>query len=103
MGDEKRPGGEYLARIEVNLAAIPEDKRGELLACELERGQQLFAQGAIRRIWRIPGRMANYSLWVAEDATELHALISSLPLWQWMSVEITALAFHAAEEPPAAS
>jgi muconolactone D-isomerase len=36
-------------------------------------------------------------LYQATDATELHQLISSLPLWPWMDVSVEALATHPLE------
>ena len=33
-------------------------------------------------------------VWEAADATELHELISSLPLFPWIDAEVTPLATH---------
>jgi muconolactone D-isomerase len=46
------------------------------------------------RIWRIPGRTANVGIWEAPDATALHDLVSSLPLFPWLDVTVTPLARH---------
>jgi len=89
---------EFLVRIQVNLPPdIPEERRQELLAAEAQRGRELIEAGHIRRIWRIPGRLANISLYQADDATELHQLVSSLPLWPWMDVQLDSLALHPLE------
>lgn len=45
----------------------------------------------------VPGRQANIAVYEAIDATDLHALITSLPLWPWMEVSIEALAVHPLE------
>jgi muconolactone D-isomerase len=86
---------EFLVNIEI---AWPPDadpaRREELFAAEVERGQQLARQGVMRRLWRVPGRWANWGLWEAADATELHAALSSLPLWPWMDVTVHPLARH---------
>lgn len=50
------------------------------------------------RIWRIPGKVANVGIWDAPDASALHEALSSLPLFPWMSIEVTALATHHLEQ-----
>ncbi len=52
------------------------------------------------RIWRLPGRFANVSLYRTADATELHAALTSLPLWPFMDVRVEALAVHPLESGP---
>ena len=91
---------EFLVRIDIDLSAeVTEPRRRELLEAESERGRELLASGALRRIWRVPGRWANVSLYDAADATELHALLTSLPLWPWMDIHVEALATHPLEVP----
>lgn len=91
---------EFLVRIEIDLSrGVTEPQRRELLEAEAERGRELLASGALRRIWRVPGRSANISLYETSDATELHAVLSSLPLWPWMDVHVEALAAHPLEAP----
>jgi muconolactone D-isomerase len=90
---------EFLVEIEVSLPQdLPDARRQELSALELERGKQLRAAGTIVRIWRVPGRRANVGIWQAADATELHDAISSLPLFPWMDVEVAPLATHHLEQ-----
>jgi muconolactone D-isomerase len=72
-------------------------RRHELLAKELERGLELRRAGKIERIWRVPGALRNVGIWQAEDATELHDLIASLPLFPWLGVTVTSLATHPIE------
>jgi muconolactone D-isomerase len=86
---------EFLVEIEIALPpSTPEDERAALHAAEAARGRELRAAGSIVGIWRIPGRRANVGVWHAADASELHELISSLPLFPWMDVRVTALAEH---------
>lgn len=85
----------FLVRIEVDLpTAMSDADRSRLLADELTRGRELKAQGAIVSIYRVPGGLRNVGIWEATDATELHELISSLPLHRWLSAEVTPLATH---------
>lgn len=96
-----RPDGaliEFLVRIEVVLPAeLDAERRAELAAAELAHGRELYRRGAIRRIWRLPGGQRNVGVWEARDGTELHALIESLPMYQWIRAEVTALATHPLE------
>ena len=86
---------EFLVNIEIMWPPDADpDRRKELFAAEVERGQELARQGIMRRLWRVPGRWANGGLWEAGDATELHAALSSLPLWPWMDVTVHPLARH---------
>jgi muconolactone D-isomerase len=89
---------EYLVQITIGLPAeMVDERRADLTAAELERGRELLDQGTIARIWRLPGRQANVGIWMSNSATELHARISSLPLYPWMTVEVTPLAVHPIE------
>lgn len=86
---------EFLVKIEISWPPdAPESKREAIFATELERGQQLAAEGKLRRVWRVPGRWANWSLYEVADATELHTALTSLPLYPWMDIEVIALAEH---------
>lgn len=71
-----------------------EERREEIFARELAQGQRLAAAGQLRRLWRIPGRWANWSLYDVADATALHEALSSLPLHPWMDIEVHPLAEH---------
>ena len=89
---------EFLVRIEVQLPdTISEQRRKELLEKEAQRGSELIEQGSLVRIWRVPGRRANVSLYQAVDATELHSIITTLPLWPWMDAHVEPLAVHPLE------
>jgi muconolactone D-isomerase len=86
---------EFLVRIEVDWPPdAPVEERDRIFADELETGQRLAHAGKLRRIWRIPGRWANWSLYEVRDASELHEALSSLPLYPWMDIEVHALAEH---------
>jgi len=86
---------EFLVHIEILWPADkPDHEREEMFAVELARGQELAHAGALRRLWRIPGRWANWSLYEVTDATALHEALTSLPLYPWMEIEVHALATH---------
>ncbi len=89
---------EFLVHIDVNVPPeMSAERRQELIAAETVRGRELIAQGSLIRIWRLPGRWANISLYRAADATELHELVSSLPMFPWFEVSVEALATHPLE------
>ncbi|MCB0906259.1 MAG: muconolactone Delta-isomerase family protein [Nocardioidaceae bacterium] len=92
---------EFLARLEQQ---IPPDIDADLLAtvkaAEKVRGEELVAAGKLRRIWRLPGRRAVMALYAVDSADELHDIISSLPLFPWMDVTVTALSSHALDAGP---
>lgn len=86
---------EFLVEIEVVLPpGIDHELKSDLIARERERGRELAAAGTLRAIWRVPGQFANRAIWSATDATEVHKAITSLPLWPYAKVQVTALAQH---------
>jgi muconolactone D-isomerase len=86
---------EFLVHIEIVWPPdAPEEKRSEIFAAELVQGQRLATEGKLRRLWRVPGRWANWSLYDVADATQLHEALTSLPLYPWMDIEVHALAEH---------
>jgi muconolactone D-isomerase len=89
---------EFLVRIEISLPAdLSEEARTALVAAEAARGRELMEAGLLRRIWRVPGRRANVSLYAAPDATAVHDALTSLPMWPWMSITVEPLAVHPLE------
>jgi muconolactone D-isomerase len=89
---------EFLVRIDISLPeGMPEERRRALVEAEAVRGRELREAGVLVRIWRLPGRYANVSIYRAADATELHAALTSLPLWPYMDVHVEALAVHPLE------
>jgi muconolactone D-isomerase len=65
-----------------------------LKAQEKARAQDLQRQGKWVHLWRIAGQYSNISVFDVADHDELHAIISSLPLFPFMDVAVTPLARH---------
>ena len=65
-----------------------------LKAEEKTRSQELQRAGKWRHLWRIAGRYANISVLDVKDHDELHAILSSLPLFPYMEIVVTPLARH---------
>lgn len=82
--------------MHMEIVRIEEDPQMQqaLVEKEAARARELAAQGVLRNLWRIPGRRANWGIWVADDADQLHAAISSLPLFRYLSVTVHPLARH---------
>ncbi len=86
---------EFLVQIEIVWPPdAPADRREQLFAEELLAGQRLAQEGKLRRLWRVPGRWANWSLYDVADATELHDALTTLPLYPWMDIKVHPLAAH---------
>ena len=65
-----------------------------LKAEEKARAEQLQRDGVWRHLWRIAGAYANYSVFDVADHDALHAILSTLPLFPFMTIEVTPLARH---------
>ena len=90
---------EFLVSINIDVPYdFPTSDFEQLLKQERSRGQELKKQGSIVRIWRVPGSRNNVGIWSALDATQLHALLNSLPLFRFMKIDVVSLAVHPLEE-----
>ena len=72
----------------------PERVVDDTEAREARRAGELAAQGYLLRLWRLPGQSRALGLWRAQGPAELRAVLASLPLDAWMTVETTALTPH---------
>jgi muconolactone D-isomerase len=92
---------EFLVNIKINW---PEDMdpalKQRVSDAERAHAKDLAARGHLVRMWRVPGRRENWGLWRAANATEMHAIISGLPVWPWMDVTVHALAKHPVDPQP---
>lgn len=93
---------EFLVRQANRLPLTPEaaELRGRLVQAERARAQELRDQGILIRLWRVPGTRDSIALYEVADATELHDVLSSLPMFPWMEITVEALATHPQEKTP---
>ena len=70
------------------------DKADALKKVERERAQELQRQGKWRHLWRIAGRYSNVSIFNVSSAEELHDILSTLPLFPFMEITVSALCRH---------
>jgi muconolactone D-isomerase len=66
----------------------------ELSEREHERAKELQLQRKWTHLWRVASKYANISVFDVADPAELHEILNSLPLYQFMEVEVTALCKH---------
>jgi muconolactone D-isomerase len=76
-------------------------KTKQLGELEHERAKQLQQQGKWIHLWRVVGKYANISVFEVESPAELHEILSSLPLFPFMELEVIALCRHPGSLEPA--
>ncbi|MDF0528619.1 muconolactone Delta-isomerase [Tsukamurella sp. 8F] len=85
----------YAVRMDV---AVPEGVdpavRDETIAREKAYSQQLQRGGEWVHIWRCAGQYSNISIFDVTDNDRLHEILWGLPLFRWMTVDVTPLAKH---------
>ena len=94
---EASPGAtEFLTTFTVTIPeGTPAQTVEDTKAREAERARELARQGHLLRLWRLPpGGPGALGLWRARDAAEMQAILESLPLWSWMTVQTTPLTEH---------
>ncbi|MFD0666478.1 muconolactone Delta-isomerase [Ramlibacter sp. MAHUQ-53] len=85
----------FLVRMDVRIPHdMPAAKADEIKALEKAYSQQLQRAGRWRHLWRVVGEYANYSVFDAPDNATLHEMLSSLPLFPYMEIEVTPLCRH---------
>jgi muconolactone D-isomerase len=87
---------EFLVTTELRqvVGIDPAELKG-LYVAERQRGFDLFASGAIKQIWRIPGApFRTVSIRTAPDVAQLQADLESLPLFDWLTIDVTPLTPH---------
>jgi muconolactone D-isomerase len=87
---------EFLVTTELRpITGIDPAEVKRLYVQERQRGFELFAQGSIRQIWRVPGApYRTVSIRVAPDVATLQADLESLPLFDWLTIQVTPLTPH---------
>lgn len=85
----------FHVRMNVNLpASMPPEQAAQLKQTEKELAQRLQREGKWRHLWRIAGQYANVSVFDVASVEELHALLTSLPLFPYMQIEVMPLCRH---------
>ena len=88
----------FMVRIKVELPGEMDPARvKELGDAEADRAIELIQAGKLRKVWRIVGERANFSIWDADSLEELHQNLQSLPMHPWMDITVTPLIEHPSE------
>ncbi|SDF62089.1 muconolactone delta-isomerase [Massilia sp. PDC64] len=85
----------FHVRMNVNLpASMPPDEAATLKQAEKDLAQRLQREGKWRHLWRIAGQYANVSIFDVDSVDELHTLLTSLPLFPYMHIDVVPLCRH---------
>lgn len=85
----------FAVRMDVSLPRdLDPTEREETLARERAYSQELQRSGEWAHIWRIVGEYANLSIFEVESPERLHEILSGLPLFEFMTIEVTSLVRH---------
>lgn len=85
----------FHVRMEVRIPHdLPAEQANELKAREKVVAQDIQRRGKWPHLWRVAGRYANISIFDVADVDELHTLLSSLPLFPFLDIQVTPLARH---------
>lgn len=83
--------------IQINIPHdADQEKIRNLSALEVKQAQEYQQRGKWLHLWRVAGKWANVSVFEVDSIDELHAILSALPLFPFMALEITPLCRHPA-------
>ncbi|PVX81604.1 muconolactone Delta-isomerase [Paraburkholderia unamae] len=87
----------YYVAMQINIPETLDAERVETIkAAERSRAIEIQETGKWPHLWRVVGQYANVSIFDVESNDELHQLLSSLPLFPYMSIQVTPLSRHPA-------
>lgn len=85
----------FHVEMQVNLPPdMDPEKAAELKANEKAMAQELQRAGTWRHLWRVVGQYSNVSVFDVPSGDELHDILSNLPLFPYMDIEVKALTRH---------
>ena len=91
-------GQEFLIAMTI---AAPEGTSSEVvddtMKREAQRARELAGHGHLKRLWALRAETTarrTLGLWNAGNTAEMNTILESLPLYAWMTLEITPLAAH---------
>lgn len=92
----------YAVRMEASLPReLTDAERTDLIERERAYCQDVQRGGEWLHIWRCAGQYANLSILDVLSNDRLHEIISGLPLFPYLSIEVTPLAHHPSDLRPA--
>jgi muconolactone D-isomerase len=98
---------EFLVEFAIHVpAGTPESEVEKRNHAEAAAAAKLVYEGHIVRVWNRPGGRDGTTvlgLYRADSEAQLMGLLSSLPLYEWMDVTVTALTPHPNDPAPRAN
>lgn len=82
----------YCVQMDVRVPRDVDPAVFERLKAEKARAEALQREGKWRHLWRVAGRYANISVLDVASHDELHAILSGLPQFPFMEINVTPLA-----------
>lgn len=85
----------YCVEMTVNIPRdIPAEQVEQIKVAEKARAVELQKAGKWPHLWRVVGKYSNVSILDVDSNDELHDVLSSLPLFPYMTIQVTPLAKH---------
>lgn len=98
LGRVRSGGSEFLTEFTISIPAnTPAETVDDTEKAEAERAYQLAEQGNLLRLWKLPAETDGtrvLGLWRGQNAAGMEAILRTLPLDVWMTVDITPLTPH---------
>lgn len=98
MWDQGATSMEFLTTFDVHVPdGTPDSSVEEMQDAESQRARELAEDGHLVRLWRLaspPERPRALGLWRVLGVDELQAILESLPMIGWMTIDTTPLAEH---------
>ena len=93
-------GAEFLTTFVISIPAGPPAEEADVSeAREADRARELADEGHLERLWRLADESQVLGLWRAADADDIQAILETLPLYDWMTVQTTTLTPHPSDPP----
>ncbi|GAA1200963.1 muconolactone Delta-isomerase [Prauserella alba] len=85
----------FHVEMQVNLPPdMDPEKAAAIKADEKAMAQELQRAGTWRHLWRVVGHYSNVSIFDVPSGDELHDILSNLPLFPYMDIQVKALTQH---------
>jgi muconolactone D-isomerase len=85
----------FAVRMDVALPpGLDPGVKAATLAKEKAYSQELQRAGEWRSIWRLVGQYSNLSIFDVADNDRLHEILWNLPLFAYMTIEVSPLSTH---------
>lgn len=85
----------YVIEMDVRIPETWSDEKiSDYITREKKTSQKWQKSGKWVYLWRVAGKYSNISVLEVESPDELHNIISSLPLFPYMTIKVTSITKH---------